>query len=388
MIYRNSLLIGSVVLGMIVLMPTGNASAQTITETGDAAQLPAGAQLETNKSITLITGTLGTISDIDMYRITIDDPANFSATTVGPSGPTFVADTRLFLFDASGYPVYFNDDVPDGSSVLSLLPAGDALSPTVPGDYLLAVTSYPRYPTDGSTNIFLDPEIDPVDYEDVNGPNPATSNPVSAWTGGPSADGDGDYEITITGVSGTLPIVMSLPTAIVDGNSVNLEWQTEDEEGSFGFQVEYRDALENDFRAGGFVSALGSPSTYRHSVTELRPGKHFFRIKSLAVNGGSFYSAVVEATIGVDANRLVVDAYPNPFSGSATVEVVSPDNQDVEVAVYDLIGRRVATLANLALTAGERARVNLDGTTLTSGTYVLRFDSGPVVETRLITLNR
>ncbi len=382
---RNKLFLVPALVGLIGLAPVAG-SAQTVSELGDAADLPAGAQLETGKQITLLTGSLGTTSDIDMYRITIDDPTNFSATSSGPSGPTYTSDTRLFLFDATGRAVYFNDDLPDESSLLSVLPAGHALSPTVPGDYLLAVTTYPRYPTDGSTNIFLEPDFDPVAYTDIVGPNPATSNPVTAWAGGTGPDGD--YEITITGVDGTLPVVMSLPTAVVDGNSVQIEWRTEDEDGSLGFEVEYRKPLDADFQVGGYAQAVGSPSTYRQSVSNLSPGRYLFRVKSIGNDGGSYFSALVEAQVGLDGQRLSVETYPNPFTAMATVELVSPDDQHVEIAVYDLIGRRVATLGNVALASGERAQVELDGSTMTAGTYVIRLSSGSTVETRMITLNR
>lgn len=67
---------------------------------------------------------------------------------------------------------------------------------------------------------------------------------------------------------------------------------------------------------------------------------------------------------------------PNPFRNQITLKYALPEAQDVTVAVFDLLGRRVRTLAEGRQEAGPH-RVNWEGTDasqrrLASGTYFLR----------------
>lgn len=65
-------------------------------------------------------------------------------------------------------------------------------------------------------------------------------------------------------------------------------------------------------------------------------------------------------------------AYPNPATGSAQVELTVETAQVVRVAVYDLLGREVAVLHEGALSAGHAVTLQLDGTRLAAGTYLIR----------------
>jgi hypothetical protein len=78
-------------------------------EVGDAGDLPESAQATPSGALTGIRGTL-TAGDVDMYAIYIANPFAFAASTRCNA----LFDTQLFLFDANGNPVSFNDDAPDG----------------------------------------------------------------------------------------------------------------------------------------------------------------------------------------------------------------------------------------------------------------------------------
>ncbi len=64
-------------------------------------------------------------------------------------------------------------------------------------------------------------------------------------------------------------------------------------------------------------------------------------------------------------------AYPNPSSGAVTVPLVLPEVADVSVAVFDVLGRQVAVLADGRAEVGRREFV-LDGGALPAGLYVVR----------------
>ena len=77
--------------------------------------------------------------------------------------------------------------------------------------------------------------------------------------------------------------------------------------------------------------------------------------------------------------------YPNPASGRATVEYAVPEQAEVTIVVYDVLGRRVATLADGAEQAGRHAAV-LDAGQMPSGTYFVRMRAGDFQQTRRLTI--
>ncbi|NBC18068.1 MAG: T9SS type A sorting domain-containing protein, partial [Bacteroidetes bacterium] len=67
--------------------------------------------------------------------------------------------------------------------------------------------------------------------------------------------------------------------------------------------------------------------------------------------------------------------YPNPFNPSTTIPFTLQQAADVTVAIYDLRGRRVATLAEGAYPAGTH-EVAFDASNLASGVYLYRLEAG------------
>ena len=62
---------------------------------------------------------------------------------------------------------------------------------------------------------------------------------------------------------------------------------------------------------------------------------------------------------------------PNPFGGSTTIEFALPNASHVNLAVYDVTGRRVLTLVDETRSAGTH-RVDVQGHSLTPGVYFYR----------------
>ena len=60
---------------------------------------------------------------------------------------------------------------------------------------------------------------------------------------------------------------------------------------------------------------------------------------------------------------------------------------NVNLTVYDILGRRVAVLVNERLGAGDH-QVRFDGTRLASGVYFYRMQAGSFVQTRKLLLLR
>ena len=80
-------------------------------------------------------------------------------------------------------------------------------------------------------------------------------------------------------------------------------------------------------------------------------------------------------------------AAPNPFTMQTTLELEVPERQHIRVEVYDLLGRRIATLEDDVLEAG-RYPLTLHAQDWPAGTYVVRATSERGVQTQLLTLAR
>lgn len=77
--------------------------------------------------------------------------------------------------------------------------------------------------------------------------------------------------------------------------------------------------------------------------------------------------------------------YPNPFNPSTTIRYALPNTISVKLEVYDVIGRRVATLINGVQQAGYHA-INWNATNLSSGVYFYRIQAGSFVKTQKMSL--
>lgn len=77
--------------------------------------------------------------------------------------------------------------------------------------------------------------------------------------------------------------------------------------------------------------------------------------------------------------------YPNPFNESTTIAYAVPGQADVTLELYDIMGRRVATLAEGQHEPG-RHQVTLNASGLSSGVYVCRLAGGGHQDTIAITL--
>ena len=77
--------------------------------------------------------------------------------------------------------------------------------------------------------------------------------------------------------------------------------------------------------------------------------------------------------------------YPNPFNPSTNIEFGLPANSNVRLEVYDLLGKRVATLENSVLEAGWHT-YHFDASHLASGMYFYRLSTNQRTVVKKLTL--
>ncbi|OGU51495.1 MAG: hypothetical protein A2080_14250 [Ignavibacteria bacterium GWC2_36_12] len=90
-------------------------------------------------------------------------------------------------------------------------------------------------------------------------------------------------------------------------------------------------------------------------------------------------SSLIPREFGLNQN------YPNPFNPSTTIEFALPKQATVELAVYNLLGQRIAVLVNEDLQAGYY-QTSFDAHSLPSGVYFYRIQAGSFVQTKKLML--
>jgi len=78
---------------------------------------------------------------------------------------------------------------------------------------------------------------------------------------------------------------------------------------------------------------------------------------------------------------------PNPLRNQASMEYTLPEETDVSIALYDVLGRRVANLVDGARRAGVH-RTQIEADALSSGVYFVRMTAGSFQKTRRLTVVR
>ena len=137
-------------------------------------------------------------------------------------------------------------------------------------------------------------------------------------------------------------------------------------------------------------SSLGSPSKGLAGLSN--DTEYFWRVRAANTSGASWWSPVWSfRTIGgatavneqeaLPKEFALGQNYPNPFNPSTTIEFAVPKQTYVELEVYDMLSRRVATLVHGVLSPGYH-KATFDGRGLPSGIYFYRLRAGTVVITR------
>jgi hypothetical protein len=84
-------------------------------------------------------------------------------------------------------------------------------------------------------------------------------------------------------------------------------------------------------------------------------------------------------------NYRLLQNYPNPFNANTTIRFILPKAGDVELAIYDLLGRQIDVIIDEYMEAGIH-NVDFNASYLSSGVYFYRLRAGDVVETKRMVL--
>jgi hypothetical protein len=90
--------------------------------------------------------------------------------------------------------------------------------------------------------------------------------------------------------------------------------------------------------------------------------------------GDSLITAIFDNIGSIPGRFMLLQNYPNPFNAQTTIRFVLPESQNVELTIYDLLGRRVEILIDEFRTAGIHA-CKFDASDFPSGVYFARLET-------------
>jgi len=168
-----------------------------------------------------------------------------------------------------------------------------------------------------------------------------------------------------------------------NGNPVNLSFYTTDEmmEGAAGqMMIIYSENFsydENNLLESILQYGLPSGDFFKQLNEELIvTGRIILRWGDISTS--------VESGTSPFTFRLSA-AYPNPFNPSTVIPFQMATASDVNIQVFDMLGRNVATLVDEFRPAGNHT-VRFDGSGLSSGVYMIRMVAPGLQQTRSVTL--
>ena len=181
-----------------------------------------------------------------------------------------------------------------------------------------------------------------------------------------------------------LPVSLARFTVVAARLDAQLRWTTASELNNDHFVVE-RSADGKSFEAVGTVRGQGNSfKAVNYAFTDAGAARYaapgqplYYRLRQMDTDGAGTYSPVRTVAFG---SRGLVNVYPNPTSGQATLDLSGLPDGSYEVQVLDLAGRAVATYSLVGA-----AQHPLDLRALAVGTYMVRVRGEAISKSLLLT---
>ncbi|NBC86999.1 MAG: T9SS type A sorting domain-containing protein, partial [Bacteroidetes bacterium] len=174
-----------------------------------------------------------------------------------------------------------------------------------------------------------------------------------------------------------LPVELANFDARRSGDDVSLTWKTLSETNNQRFEIE-RAIDGGSFakigqRAGQGTTTEATPYSFVDASIPYGAETIDYRLRQVDVDGGESLSDVV--TIRLSADRLqLLGSAPNPVKSTGEIRYTLPEQANVRVALYDVLGREVRVLDQGARAARQHS-VSLDASGLSSGVYFIRLEA-------------
>lgn len=202
---------------------------------------------------------------------------------------------------------------------------------------------------------------------------------------------DGIYAVNAFSDGTILPVELTSFSAVNQGNSVELTWNTATEKNNKGFEIQRKlNSASGNWAAVGFVEGHGTstkPFTYKFSdnLTKVQGSSFSYRLKQIDLDGTYNYSQEVNVNKEIVLKYQLDQNYPNPFNPTTTIKFSVAQTGPVTLKVFNILGSEVTTLVNEVKQAGQY-QINFNAQKLSSGVYFYTLQSGNFTQTKKLIL--
>ena len=188
------------------------------------------------------------------------------------------------------------------------------------------------------------------------------------------------------------PILIS-PLNNSQGESLTplLNWDTASNSTSFGIQV----STDSLFGAIIFDSVVSISQVTVPSGMLSNNVRYYWKVRGSNVSGSGPWSVIWNFTSAPLAFHQNGDAipkefklynnFPNPFNPATNIRFDVPKSGNVEISVYDMLGKEITTLVNLQLQPGTY-ETEWDASGYSSGIYYYKITCGDFTQTKKMVL--
>ena len=191
----------------------------------------------------------------------------------------------------------------------------------------------------------------------------------------------------------------TVPTGLialnVSANSVTLSWESSPDVDFRYFNI-YR-STDGDFDSTGIEPLISVIDTF-FIDSDLTGAASYYRVSAVDFSGNeSGLSDVVMAIFlnydnpsNLPVTYALYQNYPNPFNPITTLRYALPEQSDIKITIYDLLGKQVRSYTRLNQAAGYHSvswnGTNNSGHQVSAGVYLYRIEAGSYIQTKKMIL--
>ncbi len=179
-----------------------------------------------------------------------------------------------------------------------------------------------------------------------------------------------------------VPVELTSFAANVNDGFVTLNWATASETNNQMFEIQ-RKSENSEYVTIGYVDGAGTTTEkqdYSYTDRTVKTGTYSYRLKQIDFDGRYEYSPEVEVDVKAPLSFELQQNYPNPFNPTTNIKYNIPTASNVKLSVFNTVGEEVAVLVNGFVPEG-RYEVTFDASSLPSGLYICKLQSGNLVQT-------
>lgn len=146
----------------------------------------------------------------------------------------------------------------------------------------------------------------------------------------------------------------------------------------FEFPMTLGDSLGLSLNLGSEIynySPAGHNILYAYDQTALKDPTYTFNVNKV----------VAIENYPDEMDHVLMTTYPNPFNPTTAISLQLPVSGEVELNIYNILGRKVATLIDMPMEKGAY-RIEWNAASHPSGMYIARLQAGDEVRFQKLTL--